>query len=137
MEPPKTETSRRTIALSQLALEALRQHRAQTTSKLFVFTTKAGEPIRSRWFRDVWNALLVECSAPPLPVKQLRPTCLTLLAEGGVSQRAAQSLAGHSTQALTADVYQQATARLARQAADAMDRMLGPAEPDTLEGGPD
>jgi integrase len=136
LEPPKTETSRRTIALSQIAVDALRKHREETRSKLFVFTTSEGAPIRSRWFRDVWDALLEQSKAPPLPFKQLRHTCLTLLAEGGVSQRAAQSLAGHSTQALTADVYQQATAKLARQAADAMDRMLGPGDA-VLEAEPD
>lgn len=127
LEAPKTDSSRRTIALSRIARDALAAHLGKARAgQLFVFVTADGAPIRARWFRDEWTRLLEGAHVPHLNFKQLRHTCLTLLAEEGVPMKAAQNLAGHSTQALTADVYQQATQRLARQAADAMDRMLGP-----------
>lgn len=127
--PPKTESSRRTIALPVLALDALRAHREKTKGlpSSFVFTGAEGAPLRSQNFsKRVWRPLLENAALPWLPFKQLRHTCLTLLAEAGVPVKAAQALAGHQTSAITAEIYQQATARLARQAADAMDLMLGP-----------
>lgn len=126
--PPKTESSRRSIALPVLALEALKAHKEKTKhlGTAFVFTGAEGAPLRSQNFtKRIWTPLLDGAQVPALPFKQLRHTCLTLLAEAGVSVKAAQALAGHQTSALTAEVYQQATQRLARQAADAMDRLLG------------
>ena len=128
LRPPKTLKSRRVIALPVVALDALKaQKKTAPKASPFVFTTVAGEPVRGRYFADEWQAFLDETKLPRLPFGRLRHTCLTLLAEEGVALKAAQELAGHSTSALTANIYQAATARLARQAADAIDRALGPA----------
>ena len=116
----KSESSTRTIALPDLAVNALQGHLQSTTGPLLF--TYDGRAIRARTFTSaVWKPLLRQAGVPMIPFKQLRHTCLTILAEEGVPTRAAQALAGHSSSALTAEVYQQATARLARGAADAWD----------------
>ncbi len=128
LRPPKTLKSRRVIALPLVAIEALKAQRTGAPeTQAFVFVTKSGDPVRGRYFADEWQTFLDTTGLPRLPFGRLRHTCLTLLAEEGVALKAAQELAGHSTPTLTAGVYQQATARLARQAADAIDRALGPA----------
>jgi integrase len=130
---PKTKGSRRIIALPRTVVAALREHLSRAPASLFVFATEAGEPIRARAFQDWWQALLEHAGVPYLPFKQLRHTCLTLLAEKGVPVKAVQALAGHSTPDLTLKIYTQATAKLARQAADAWDELL---EPGAFGGAP-
>lgn len=122
--PPKSEASERRIILPASVAEALREHVRRTSPTFLVFTFE-GQPIRPHVLRNrIWRPLLEEAGVPPIPMKQLRHTCLTVLAEEGVSLKAAQAVAGHSDMRLTAAVYQQATERMQQEAASAWDRKL-------------
>lgn len=124
LHPPKSETSERRIHLPEYTADALRRHIERHRPSCLVFTYE-GKPLRPHIFRDrIWRPLLEKAGVPVIAPKQMRHTCMTLLAEEGVSIRAAQGLAGHVDDRLLATVYQQVTARMQREAASAWDRVL-------------
>ena len=55
----------------------------------------------------------------------LRHTAATLMLGAGVPLKVVSDALGHSTIAITADIYAHVTPELRREAADAMDRALG------------
>ncbi len=95
--PPKTTKSRRSIKVPQLALHALRRHRAaQLAARLkvaglwkdhdLVFTTGVGTPIaRADLITRSFKPLLRRAGLPDIRFHDLRHTCATLLLGKGVT----------------------------------------------------
>lgn len=133
---PKTTKSRRTVMLSALAVdgfrrELARQEREQEAAgrgwqdrEGLVFTDTMGRPVKptavSAAFRGATDALGFRAR-----FHDLRHTAATLLLGAGVPLKVVSETLGHSTIAITADVYAHVTPELRREAADAMDRALG------------
>lgn len=133
---PKTARSRRTVMLPAVAVDGLRRQKArQAAAKLavgsawqnvdgLVFTDAIGRPLEpttvSRAFRDAADGLEL-----PVRFHDLRHTAATLMLGAGVPLKVVSETLGHSSIAITADVYAHVTPELRREAADALDRALG------------
>ncbi len=135
--PPKTAKSRRSIKVTQLALLALRRHRAaqlQERMKVaglwkdhdLVFTTGIGTPVsRADLITRSFKPLLRQADLPDVRFHDLRHTCATLLLGKGVHVKLVQELLGHSTIAVTLDTYSHVLPGMGDGLAAAMDEAFG------------
>lgn len=133
---PKSDRSRRTIALPVIARDALERQRArQDAGKSsagtawqdrdnLVFTDAVGRPLNRRTVTPALHAALARIGLPPIRCHDLRHTAATLQLAAGVPLATISRTLGHSSLAITADIYAAVTPDLRREAADAMDRAL-------------
>jgi len=133
---PKTERSRRTIRLPQIAAKALQTQRArQNEERLaaggrwndlgFVFGTSIGTPLDARNLTRHFARVLTRAGLPRLKFHSLRHSCASLLLTQHVPARAVMELLGHSEIRLTMDTYSHVMPQLMTEAANAMDDALG------------
>jgi integrase len=132
----KTDGSRRTIALPNSVVRALRVHRArQAQDRLaagtswedhgLVFTNRIGRPIEPILIHRAYKALLKEAGLPTtLRFHDLRHSAASLLLSQGVHPRAIMELLGHSSITVTMNVYGHVMPAMMRDAADKMDAIL-------------
>jgi integrase len=133
---PKTRQSRRTITLPALARQALATQRERQDgvkaalrpgdwqdTRGLIFTDAVGRPVSpllvSADFHKAADRLGL-----PVRLHDLRHTFATLALSAGVPLKTVSSALGHSSIAITADVYAHVTPELRDEAADAMDRVL-------------
>jgi len=133
--PVKTERSRRTIPLSPALVALLRRHRVtqleermraanQWADTGLVFTTDLGRVVEPR------NLLrVVETAAKRIGLKvgvhTLRHSAATAWLEAGVHIKQVSDLLGHSSVAITGDVYGHGSDQSARAAVDGLSGVLG------------
>lgn len=134
---PKSASSRRQILLTELACQALRRHKAaQAEERLrlgaawpdtgLVFTNPAGGPVYgSGLLRHSFYPLLGRAALPRVRFHDLRHTAATLLLEQAVHPKVVAEMLGHSTIAITLNLYSHVTPTMQREAARAMDLALG------------
>lgn len=133
---PKSERSRRSIALTPLAIDALRRHRvAQLHERLqagplwqengFVFSNGYGRPIEAgNLLRRSYWPLLARAGLPRMRFHDLRHTAATLLLAAGTHPKVVQEMLGHSSIALTLDTYSHLIPSLQADAATRMQAIL-------------
>lgn len=133
---PKTKRSRRTVAIPASVVAVLRAHRKrQAEEQLWagsrwqdeglVFTTSIGTPLMGGDVTKRFQAALKAAGLPRLRFHDLRHGCASLLLAQGVHPRVVMEQLGHSTIALTMNVYSHVIPAAMRDAADRMDAMLG------------
>ena len=127
---PKSAKGRRRIDLSELAVGALREHRkrlgATPHPEVWVFADSKGGPMRKNNFtRRSWWPLRERAGLDKVRFHDLRHTAASLLLSAGVHPKVVQERLGHSTVALTLDVYSHVLGSLQRDAADRIDEVLG------------
>ncbi len=130
---PKTASGRRKIVLSTFLLEVLKRHHAsqeerrQATGNAWiandlVFCGQYGEYLNpnrpSLWLKR----LLKDAGIGPMRFHDLRHSAATLLLAMGVHVKVVQELLGHSTVAMTLNVYSHVLPTLQQ---DAMDKLSG------------
>lgn len=133
---PKTARSRRRVDLTTLAVDGLRRHRAaQAEERLrlggawldrdLVFANEAGDYLSDSYLRrqSFWP-LLERAELPHIRFHDLRHTAATLLLGRGVHPKIVSETLGHSTIAITLDLYSHVTPTMQREAAAAMDAVL-------------
>jgi integrase len=132
---PKTSRSRRTVMLPAVAVDALRRQKArQATVRLAagtawqdtaggVFTDAVGRPVRPDTVSQAFK-LVSRRLGLGVRLHDLRHTAASLMLGGGVPLKVVSETLGHSSIAITADVYAHVTPELRREAADALDRAL-------------
>jgi integrase len=133
----KTDGSRRTIALPDSVVRALRTHRArQAQDRLvagmswkdqdLVFTNRNGRPIEPILLHRDYKVLLKNAELPTtLRFHDLRHSAASLLLAQGVHPRAIMELLGHSSITVTMNVYGHVMPAMMRDAADKMESILG------------
>lgn len=132
---PKTDRSRRTVALPSTCVKALQAHRRrQAADRLaagdlwhpggFVFTTPTGTPLDPRNVTRDFQALCTRARVGPRRFHALRHSAATLMLAQGVPLEVISKTLGHSGLAITADVYAKVGVELQRQAADAIDDLF-------------
>lgn len=124
---PKSPRSRRVIVLDIPTTDSLERLRSNGSSSGLVFKTDAGEPFHpaavSRRFRDIVDGSVL----PRIRLHDLRHTYATLALRSGVHPKIVSERLGHSTIALTLDVYSHALPTLQQEAADRVaDLIFGP-----------
>lgn len=135
-EPPKTAKSRRRVRLGPVELEALRSHRARQLEERLaagpawhdvdlVFCRETGEALCGNHLsgRD-FQKLLKRAGLPRIRFHDLRHTCATLLLRQDVNPKKVQELLGHSTVAMTLDMYSHFLPDMQQDVVDAMDSIL-------------
>ncbi|MHB1324976.1 MAG: site-specific integrase [Thermoleophilia bacterium] len=132
---PKSAKSRRTIALPNPTVKALKHHRKRQLEENllagpawqetgFVFTSTIGTPLEpdniGRWFKP----LLKKAGLPDIRFHDLRHTAASLLLVQGVQPRVVMETLGHSQISLTMNRYSHVMPVLQREAAEKMDAIL-------------
>lgn len=134
-QEPKSARSRRSVALTPLAVESLRWHRQQQLERRlktrawedngFVFANEVGRPITPQNLTQrSFQPLLERAGLPRVRFHDLRHTAATLLLAEGVHPKVVQEMLGHSTVSLTLDVYSHVTPTLQSEAAKKMQAVL-------------
>jgi integrase len=134
---PKTKKSRRTVPLTPDAIDALQRHKAMQDKEKclvedswedsdLVFRSTTGTPIqRNNLVARFFKPLLDKASLPrTFRFHDLRHTAASLLFSRGLHPKIVQELLGHSTIAITLDVYSHMVPGMAAQAAKAMEDAL-------------
>jgi integrase len=130
--PPKSKKSRRAVVVPDVVVQALKEHRKRQAEERLaagpewkdgklIFCTETGEPLRQdriRW--EFKKVVKVAGLSADLTVYSLRHSCATLLLEKGVPLKVVSERLGHSTIALTADVYSHVSQSMQQGAADVL-----------------
>ncbi len=132
---PKSARSRRTIDLPASTLATLREHKhRQLQERLMtgpdwedqglIFSTYQGRPMGHRNVERDFTALLERAGLPHVPFHALRHTHATLLLSAGVPVGDVSARLGHSSAAMTLDVYGHVLPDAGRGIAARMDVLL-------------
>ncbi len=134
---PKTAKSRRSVRLTETALEGLRRHLERQLGEIdragslwrengLIFATEAGTPLnRQNLGRRSFKPLLKRAGLPEKTrFHDLRHTCATLLLVKGIHPKVVQELLGHSNIAITLDTYSHVLPGMGDEAAGAMENAL-------------
>jgi len=137
---PKTNKSRRTIALSEDTTAMLREHRKRQVANQskwaeswsnddhLVFTNDVGEPIPLGSFNYRFSRIAEKAKLLPLRFHDLRHTHGTLLAGTGTNPKVISDRLGHSDVKFTLNRYVTPTTDHQRAAAEAFSALLKPAQ---------
>jgi integrase len=125
---PKTARGRRRIALDPLTIEALKAHAARQADEQsacdawnetgYIFTTEDGQPLDPHRISKTFERHLRAAALPRIPLHGLRHTYATLALSSGVNPRIVSGRLGHSTVALTLDIYSHVLPQADQDAAD-------------------
>jgi integrase len=121
----KTATSRRTIKLPKMTVDALKEDHRNGSG--FVFSTCKGTSINVCNLRNrIWKPLLIKAGLPTdTHIHALRHSAITLLLSRGVPVKVVSEMAGHADVSITIAVYQSVLPHMQDGAADTMDDALG------------
>lgn len=135
LDEVKTSRSRRSVALSELAITALQKaSTAQKAARMkagptwedwgLVFTNDIGRPLTPQRVTKQLQADLAAAGLPRVRYHDLRHTAATLLLEAGTHPKVVQEMLGHATIAVTMDTYSHVLPHMQEQAASVFDRAL-------------
>jgi integrase len=133
---PKTERSRRVLPLSPVVSALLAaQRKAQVAERLHagsvwtdtghVFTTETGQPVDPRNLYRVVQAAAKRAGIKDVGVHSLRHSAATAMLEAGVNIKAVSDLLGHSSVAITGDIYGHTSDDSARAAVAKLSEAMG------------
>jgi integrase len=134
---PKSQTARRSVALTPLAVDALRRHKARQRAQRLragplwedrdlVFANAVGGYLEPQnLLRRAFWPLLQKAGLSRLRFHDLRHSAATLLLAQGVHPKVVQELLGHSSISLTLDTYSHTVPDLQAEAAARLERLLG------------
>jgi len=134
---PKTERSRRSIALSPDTVALLHEIRGrQITDQIevsdawtdsgYVFTDASGMPVDPNLATRAFKKVLATAGLPKLTIHGLRHTHATILLEQGVNPKVVSERLGHASVATTMDIYSHVLPDMQEKAALAIDAALAP-----------
>jgi integrase len=133
---PKSPKSRRSIKLTQSAVDALRRHKsAQNEERLrlgtlwqdtgLVFTSIKGTPLDvANLTYGSFRPLLEQTGLPRIRFHDLRHTCATLLLLRNVNPKIVQEMLGHANISETMDTYSHVLPSMQETAVSAMESAL-------------
>jgi integrase len=112
--PTKTNSSRRTIKLPRIALEALHRHKEDAdrhsqdgiAASGWVFPTAKGNPhYAANFYRHNWKPTLRKAGLPPITYHQLRHGAASYLLSQRVPVPVVSRYLGHANPSITLSVY--------------------------------
>jgi integrase len=132
---PKTERSRRSIALSADTVALLHEIRGkQMTQQIeisdawtdsgYVFTDADGLPLDPNLMTRAFKKIVTTAGLPKLTIHGLRHTHATMLLEQGVNPKVVSERLGHASVATTMDIYSHVLPDMQEKAALAIDKAL-------------
>jgi len=133
---PKTKRSRRTVQLTEAAVEALETHLARQRvqrdclSDLYedqglVFATQKGTLVNPTNLRKrSFELLLEKAGLPAIRFHDLRHTCAALLLSSNVNPKIVSEMLGHATIAITLATYSHVLPNMQKGSARALEETL-------------
>ncbi len=130
---PKTKTSRRTITLPALTVEALNRHRAEQAAERLrlglgkpdlVFTRADGEPVSIDYITKAFGLLIASAGVTRITFHGLRHTHISHQLMDGVHLKIVSERAGHANVSVTLGVYAAFLPSLQDAAAKGVDAWL-------------
>jgi integrase len=132
---PVKNTKGRPVALSALMLEELKAHRAKQVEELlrfgiklsgdsFVFAQPDGSPIKPGSVTNEWKRLAKKHALPRIRFHDLRHTHATAMLASGVHPKIASERLGHSSIAITLDLYSHVLPNMQADAIQTLDNDL-------------
>jgi integrase len=114
---PKTDASKRVVALDPGTVAALKAHRARQLEERLaigtgyldqglVFAGIAGEPLHPDGVTQRFDRLVRDAGVRRIRLHDTRHTAATLMLEQGVPLKVVTERLGHSSTRITADLYQ-------------------------------
>lgn len=142
---PKTEKSRRIVPLPGSAIELLRRHsvrQAEERSRAgdawveqdLVFTTEVGTPLEPRNALRRFDLIARRAGLKGVHLHTLRHSAASFLIDGGAHIKVVQEHLGHSSYAITADIYSHVSTDRRREVADHLERAVDWSFPDGDDG---
>jgi integrase len=114
---PKTRSGRRVVAIDSVTVEALRQHRLRQSEERLalglgrapedglVFCHEDGSPLHPNAVSQMFKRLVRSSGVRRIRFHDLRHSWASLALAAGVHVKVVQEQLGHSTSAITLDVY--------------------------------
>src|SRR5262249_3045863 len=137
-DEPKTDRSKRTLALAPSVVKALLAHRARQAAQRLalgpvwradldlVFTVDGGSPFERKALHRDFKRVLAAAGLPAsFKFHGLRHSTASLLIDQGASARVVMGQLGHNQIATTMDVYGHLFPETLRDAADKVEAVLG------------
>ena len=136
MVEPKSRTSRRPLPLPPFVVGLLKEHKKrQTADRLaagpkwkdsgHVFTMEDGRPMSAEFAYKEFCKFLLRAGIRHIRFHDLRHSCASLLFAKGLTLRQIMEILGHSQIAITANLYTHLLPEADREAAGAMQALLG------------
>jgi len=97
---------------------------AQWRDEGLMFPSLSGGPLDPARVNQALHMALHKAGLPPVRAHDLRHTAATLLLETGTHPKVVQDLLGHSTIAMTLDLYSHVTPRIQQEATTRMQELL-------------
>lgn len=133
----KNSRARRTISLPAGTVAVLRPLKTRQKAEQLasgaswrgnqlklVFTTATGAPLYSSIALDCWTKTLRRLGMPHVRLHDLRHTAATLLLQRGVHPKVVQEMLGHSSIAMTMDIYSHVLEPMRSEAAAQMESLF-------------
>lgn len=132
---PKTQESRRTLAIPQNVVDLLKQYRAEWNAKKLkkgelwkkserLFTTWEGRPGHTYWPQKWLTGFLQKNNLPHCSFHSLRHLNVTMQIKAGVPLKQISIRAGHTDIGTTGNIYAEALESVDREAAEKLGEML-------------
>ncbi len=132
---PKTAKSARVIALDPETCDVLAAHKARQDDEKalvgdayddddLVFAKPDGSPLHPDYVSQRFGRLVKKFGLPMIRPHDTRHTAATLLLEAGVPVKVVSERLGHSTTAITADIYQHVAPHMQEEAAAKLGAMI-------------
>ena len=121
--PLKTKNSYRSIAISQEAVQMLREMKDKGLGE-YVFPSPTGGPISPDSVLNMLHRVLERAGLPPLRFHDLRHTFATLALQNGVDIKTVSGMLGHFSAGFTLDTYAHVTTAAQKEAANTMGNIL-------------
>jgi len=127
---PKSASSRRLVALDTTTTEVLTDHLEHRAGSAWVFPGEGDGPLNPASSLNLEPGLVARAGVPRIRVHDLRHTYATIALRAGVHPAIVSERLGHSSIAMTIDLYSHAVPGLQREAAGVVgDLILGVAGP--------
>jgi integrase len=131
ISPPKTERSRRLVALDAKTCELLARHRATVSARRtdmddqsLVFSSDRGDPIHPALFSYYFQRRVKLAGVRRIRLHDLRHTHATHALQAGIHPKVVSERLGHSTITITLDTYSHVLPSMQREAAEAVAALI-------------
>ena len=133
---PKTRSSRRAVSLDeQRVVAVLRAHRRRQLEErlawgtawvdsAFVFVRENGEPLHPETITSMFRRRVVRAGVPKIRLHDLRHTSASLALAAGIHPKVVGERLGHSSVAITLDLYSHVAPALQAEAAEKLGRVI-------------
>lgn len=123
-QPGKTANARRVLHLPALGTEALEKQLAQATSAVAMFAQPNGQPLNPTWLSHRWKTGLEARGLPHVRLHSIRHSAAVSMSDvSGGDIVAVSKILGHSTIAVTVDMYGKEADAARLRGAGYMDRV--------------